>query len=424
MIHKLLRKIDLKELLEHLPTGVVIHAMDTKIVFANKTALKTLQLTWNQIIGKDALDEEWSFIDEQGNTLEYEDYPVNKVINSNEEISDYIIGIRFKENVTWVLVNAYINHFEKESYIVVTFTDITQTHNISFKEIVDNAKDAVVVTEAFPINDPDGPKITYVNDAFCKISEYEREELLGNTPRILQTEETSREALDNIKSALTKKEPIRETLLNFSKSNKPYWLDVSIFPLHGYGNRITHFAAIERDITNLKESELASIQASITDPLTSLSNRRGFDILVQKTFNLKNMPYCIVSIDIDNFKNINDTYGHDTGDEVLKLLSNTILELSRKNDVCCRFGGEEFILFIPDINMEQCTSFAQRIREKASQIEIKHEDTIFTFTISIGIAFSKIKNDLQQTIKQSDLALYDAKKNGKNQVKIYEKVNK
>ena len=124
-------------------------------------------------------------------------------------------------------------------------------------------------------------------------------------------------------------------------------------------------------------------------------------------------------MDIDNFKIINDTYGHDTGDRVLKSFSTAILNICRKNDICSRTGGEEFTIFLPNTKIEQCEIISERIRKKISELSITFEDITFSFTTSIGICYSNSKNHKEQIFKNADSALYEAKKSGKNQVKIF-----
>lgn len=420
MDNKILNKIEFKTLLEHLPTGVIIHNLDTSIEYANRMALSLFKMTWNQVIGKDTFNKNWDLLDNEGNKLDETKHPVNIVINTEEDLNEYIIGINIDNTITWVVVNAYMNKGEKESFIVVTFTDITQSHQISFKEIVDKAKDVVIITTSEPLDEPNGPKIVYVNEAFSKISGYSKEEVLGKTPRLLQKDETSRESLKNIKDALIKKDPVRETLLNFDKSGNPYWLDVSIFPLHGYANKVTHFAAIERDISEIKESELLNIEASRTDHLTSLLNRRGFDSLIVKSFSInKGKEYSIITMDIDNFKVINDTYGHDIGDVVLVEISKVLLNICRKDDICARMGGEEFTIFLPNVDVNQCKVIAERIRLEVSQITIKSIDKSFNFTVSLGIISEKDQHNYLKALKNADKALYEAKTSGKNKVTIF-----
>lgn len=422
-MNEAIKNVNTELFLEHLPAGVVIHNMDTSIAYANKMALNILGISWEQAIGKMAIDEQWHFIDEYGQKLEYENYPVNLVINNKKEINELVIGIKENENALpkWVIINAYLEESHNNQQIVITFTEINLSQKLSFKEVVDKAKDAVIITSAHSLDDPDGPIIEYVNDAFCNISEYSREEVIGKTPRILQRDDIDKEALKRIKTALQNKEPVRETLLNYSKNDNPYWLDVSIFPLHGYGNKITHFAAIERDISQIKHSEISHIEASKTDPLTKLLNRRGFETLTEELFAKEpSTSYSTILVDIDYFKMINDTYGHDMGDKVLVKLADKIKQHFRKNDICTRIGGEEFLIFLPNVQLEQSFKIAQRFKDEIENIILMTDkNKKFKFTISAGISYATSKEELKESIKNADLALYEAKNAGRNQIKIF-----
>ncbi len=121
------------------------------------------------------------------------------------------------------------------------------------EQIVLNANDGIILAKADDIDD--GPYIVYVNDAFCDITGYSKEEAIGNTPRMLQGENTSRETLDEIRRCLEAGVPFRGELVNYGKAGDEYWLDIAIVPIRDSAGDITHFAAIERDITARKEAD-------------------------------------------------------------------------------------------------------------------------------------------------------------------------
>ncbi len=126
--------------------------------------------------------------------------------------------------------------------------------NFSIEDIVTFANDIVIVTEAFPLDEP-GPKIVFVNKAFTDLTGYTLQEVLGKTPRLLQGPETDPDTKARIKASLLKKEPVRTTIVNYAKSGRKYWLDINIIPLKNEAGEVTHFAAIERDLTDIKQAE-------------------------------------------------------------------------------------------------------------------------------------------------------------------------
>lgn len=142
--------------------------------------------------------------------------------------------------------------------------------------IIEHANDIVILTRAEPLDEP-GPVITYVNPAFTRLTGYRREEALGQTPRILQGPDTDRATLDRIRAALERAEPVREEVLNYDRDGRSYWLDMQIMPLRDTHGRVTHFAAIERDLTEKRRAEelkaefVSTVSHELRTPLTSIS---------------------------------------------------------------------------------------------------------------------------------------------------------
>ena len=166
-----------------------------------------------------------------------------------------------------------------------------------------------------------------------------------------------------------------------------------------------------RDVQNKLE-----IRANY-DSLTKLLNRHSFiDIYNNLSQNPENFPMAIMILDVDNFKKINDTYGHNVGDVVLKNLAQLLKQNVRGTDVVARWGGEEFIILTPKTDLKGAISLAEKIRqaiEKYNFPEVKH------VTVSIGVAEVLPYEDLVNVIKKADKALYEAKKKGKNRVEVY-----
>ncbi|MCV5735259.1 GGDEF domain-containing protein, partial [Escherichia coli] len=120
------------------------------------------------------------------------------------------------------------------------------------------------------------------------------------------------------------------------------------------------------------------------DPLTQLLNRRVFNDNLLNQIN-SGKPFSLVGFDIDHFKKVNDTYGHPTGDEVIRRTSALLRKTARSSDICGRFGGEEFTVLLPHTNQEQACYFAERLRKRIEQEIVKVEDFLINYTISIGV---------------------------------------
>ncbi|ACS55674.1 PleD family two-component system response regulator [Rhizobium leguminosarum] len=172
----------------------------------------------------------------------------------------------------------------------------------------------------------------------------------------------------------------------------------------------------------LRASVKQTIELAVTDPLTGLYNRRYLDNHLNVLFNrsmARGRPLSVLITDIDRFKHVNDTYGHDGGDEVLREFSSRVRSTIRGADLACRYGGEEFVVVMPDTSPEIAAAVAERLRAaiESAPFMLKHSGEALSVTASFGIA-SRIASVLTpgQLMKQADLALYEAKNTGRNRV--------
>ncbi|MBY5411232.1 PleD family two-component system response regulator [Rhizobium leguminosarum] len=172
----------------------------------------------------------------------------------------------------------------------------------------------------------------------------------------------------------------------------------------------------------LRASVKQTIELAVTDPLTGLYNRRYLDNHLNVLFNrsmARGRPLSVLITDIDRFKHVNDTYGHDGGDEVLREFASRVRSTIRGADLACRHGGEEFVVVMPDTSPEIAATVAERLRAaiESAPFMLKHSGEALNVTASFGIA-SRIASVLTpaQLMKQADLALYEAKNTGRNRV--------
>jgi len=159
------------------------------------------------------------------------------------------------------------------------------------------------------------------------------------------------------------------------------------------------------------------------DELTGIFNRRCFNELANSALeycNKTDQSVSLILFDLDNFKRINDSYGHQVGDWVLKTVITTCQQLCRKNDIIGRFGGEEFTILLPGCNEDKAAELAEKYRSAIYDISTQETGFDFTISASFGIYSSSTKqHDLQDAIKSADQAMYHSKNNGRNQVSIY-----
>lgn len=172
------------------------------------------------------------------------------------------------------------------------------------------------------------------------------------------------------------------------------------------------------DITENKQNIEHLKELSITDPLTKVFNRLRLDTILENEISRAiryNSILSVIMIDVDDFKNVNDTYGHDVGDLVLTQIANTIQNNIRKSDTFGRWGGEEFLIISPETDLIQAKSLAEKLR---IEVQAQVFQNVSSKTCSFGISCFEENDDVLSLMQRTDKALYSAKKNGKNQVKV------
>jgi two-component system cell cycle response regulator len=177
-----------------------------------------------------------------------------------------------------------------------------------------------------------------------------------------------------------------------------------------------------RHTQQLRNNVKQSIEMAVTDSLTGLNNRRYMEshltTLVQSAGN-RGKALTLLALDIDHFKQINDTYGHDAGDKVLKEFADRIKKVVRGDDVACRTGGEEFVIVLPETSMPAACSIAERLRKTISEspFDLDLPSGPFQLTVSIGLSsLDAVAETPAQLLKRADIALYEAKRSGRNRV--------
>ena len=160
-------------------------------------------------------------------------------------------------------------------------------------------------------------------------------------------------------------------------------------------------------------------QAALTDPLTGMHNRRYFDDALREyltEFRRIEKPIGLMILDLDHFKQVNDTYGHDVGDEVLRAVANTLGDMTRYHDVVARLGGEEFAVVAPNMTEDQLIKLAERIRKAISAQVVVAGNVRLRVTTSIGLAIWDGKETGEEFYRRADKQLYQAKRQGRNRV--------
>ena len=254
--------------------------------------------------------------------------------------------------------------------------------------------------------------ITSVSTAFCRMSQYAPQELLGQSYHLLRDPQTSQKFYESLWQTITKNEKWNGEIKNVAKDKTSYWVFASITPIMNSEGIKIGYTAIEQNITDKKIVE----ELAIRDHLTGLVNRSRLDAIfeyeIPQSLRYKT-PLSIIMIDIDYFKSVNDTYGHLVGDLVLQELSAILKIDKREADTVGRWGGEEFLIILPQTDINGARTRAEKIR-LATQSHIFA--SVGSQTVSLGIAQLEQNDTDASFVGRADSALYKAKNMGRNRV--------
>lgn len=272
------------------------------------------------------------------------------------------------------------------------------------------------VGEGVVITETDG-RVIFVNDGFSSITGYSADEMIGQNCRILQGERTDPATVEKIRTALREGRPFHGQILNYRKDRIPFWNLLSISPLRDPSGKVVEFVGNQRDITPLIELTQKLEFDSRHDRLTGLPNRRGLDLEFDRLLARSaryGWSFAVAILDLDGFKAVNDRYGHEAGDRLLRLTGERILGVLRKTDFLARLGGDEFVLLLENISgREELWDLLGRI-DRTARTPVNLENGIeVSVGVSIGVALSSPGSgppeNPEKLMRLADQALYESK---------------
>ncbi|OOG44008.1 GGDEF domain-containing protein [Polaromonas sp. A23] len=320
--------------------------------------------------------------------------------------------------------------------LAVYFRDISrQRHTreqlMLLETSISRLNDIVIIAEAVPSGSP-GLRIIFVNNAFERHTGYSRSEAMGQSPRLLCGPLTDRTELRRMALAFRQGEPVQAQIITYKKNGRHFWMEVDIVPVaDDAGVFFTHWVAVGRDVTRRKATESEIRHLAFYDALTQLPNRQLLMNRLHKTLgHNQQQPRAgaLMFIDLDNFKSLNDTMGHQKGDLLLQKVAKRLSACVRPSDMVARLGGDEFVVLLDDLDEDSQVAAAQAkesgekilaaLREPYSLAGYQHYSTC-----SIGItSFDHTEHAIGDLLKQADLAMYQAKVAGRNTLCFFDPV--
>jgi diguanylate cyclase (GGDEF)-like protein/PAS domain S-box-containing protein len=338
------------------------------------------------------------------------------------KIPTYLTGIRFL--------------YEGEQCILGVGIDISkqkkaEQYSRLQRVALESASEGIVITDATG-------RIEWANPAFTTLTGYALEEVLGLNPRILKSGMMDLSFYRTLWSTILDGEKWSGELWNLRKDGNAYCEEMHIAPVRAVDKTISNFVAVKHDITERKQAEKEAERAkeglvllnkelteanehilklSQTDALTGLANRRTLDERMRHEMARADRLGCGFSVilgDLDHFKSINDEFGHLVGDRVLVATAGVLADQARPYDLPARFGGEEFMVLLPESTLADAMTIAQRIRTAISAVAVP--EVTRQVTMSLGISTWGQGDTLGALVGRADAALYQAKRRGRNRV--------
>jgi len=278
-----------------------------------------------------------------------------------------------------------------------------------------NSSDGILITNK-------NNKIVSVNKSFEKLTGYHKDEVIGKDPRLLSSGWGDKEFYKNMWSSLQKNDFWSDKLRDRKKDGSIYEVEQSIVCVRDKNNEIINYIAISRDITEVKNREDEIHQLVFYDFLTKLPNKKLFKQEVEtylKSSHYNNEEFAILFLDLDNFKWINDSLGHQAGDVLLVEMASKLKNIISQDSILSRLGGDEFIILAPYENLLSISQLANAILETVKDpIEIQGKEVNVGWSIGISL-YPQNGENYNDLLKNADAAMYEAKDKGKNTFRYF-----
>ncbi len=285
---------------------------------------------------------------------------------------------------------------------------------------IESSLDGIMLTD---FRQPSCP-VVYVNPAFTRITGYTFDEVAGRNLSLLQADDREQSELEEIRSAIRQRRHGAALLRNYRRDGSLFWNELHIAPVRDESNEVTHYVGIINDVTERVRYQHELEHQANHDSLTGLANRNLLQDRIEQALQQgkrRGGAAGVVMLDLDRFKNVNDSLGHEAGDDLLRTVAARLMECVRAGDTVARQGGDEFVLVLPDIEQpSEITATVHRVLEAVSQpVRLDVHELIITACVGASV-YPKDGANAEMLLKNADAAMYRAKAHGPNTFRFYQ----
>lgn len=350
----------------------------------------------------------------------FEPRKITSILDATIRLGGEVVGVLCLEHAgtprTWLPDEiAFAGELaDQYAQVLANQQRLSATHSLHlFRRAVEQSASAFILVDREGI-------VEYVNPSFTSITQYSADEVRGHPLAELTALENLSELLFDTSSTLAQHNSWQGEFHSRRKNLEPYWGQLSISKVFAESGELTHYIGIYEDITQSKQAQQHIEQLAYTDNLTHLANRPFFIRSLEERFaDGKEPRLCLILVDIDNFKRINDSLGHQTGDKLLTSLARRLRNGLSREGVLARFASNEFALLFDDMSLEEGQRLANQVLSTLDK-PLFVDKQLISVSGSLGLACTPLHGrDPETLMKHAGQALHKAKANGKNQVQVF-----